>query len=461
VVMVTGVADFPPQRLPIRRSRPSPNAGANNQCNTPYSMRNLYNVSQTLTITNKAVTQTPFAQYPGGSESYGQPGLDQWVNINELPKSSRNVHIIGNQNGSFVNASTGDIEAELDIQMQTGMGVGATQYFAIEEGWMYDFAITMFNYGDACPLVITMSYGWPEEQQCDSSVLGDNCKQEHIPGWRVYLLRAEAEWLKLSATGRTVVASSGDTGAPGDNNDCSKSQTFKLHPGYPATGAWLTSVGATTLKDTSGEVDAAADVDASGGAPPICSPKYQCVCSTSKVEIPCMLDNSEYTGGGGASIVIPQPTWQSAQVAAYLKSGAKLPTHGYFNSSNRMFPDISAIGESVLIMPPEKVGGTSASCPLIGALVSQLNNWRLNNNLKPIGFFNPLLYQLAEANPEMLHDITVGDNWCDESECCPGFGFQSSKGWDPVTGWGTLNFGLLMHFVQTMDYSKYSNIRLK
>jgi len=44
---------------------------------------------------------------------------------------------------------TGDLEAQLDIQMQTGMGQGAAQGFYIENGWMYDFAVSVFTAGSA------------------------------------------------------------------------------------------------------------------------------------------------------------------------------------------------------------------------------------------------------------------------------------------------------------------------
>jgi tripeptidyl-peptidase-1 len=50
-------------------------------------------------------------------------------------------------------------------------------------------------------------------------------------------------------------------------------------------------------------------------------------------------------------------------------------------------------------------------------------------------------------DPSIFNDITKGNNWCTESGCCPGdgntnmFGYEAAKGWDPVTGLGTPNYG--------------------
>ena len=57
---------------------------------------------------------------------------------------------------------------------------------------------------------------------------------------------------------------------------------------------------------------------------------------------------------------------------------------------------------------------------------------------------------MAEDNPNIFNDIVEGNNFCTEYFCCPiredggsDFGYLSSKGWDPVTGLGTPNVGLM------------------
>ena len=52
-----------------------------------------------------------------------------------------------------------------------------------------------------------------------------------------------------------------------------------------------------------------------------------------------------------------------------------------------------------------------------------------------MGFLNPWLYSQGYQG---LNDIVGGNN-----PGCNTQGFQAVKGWDPVTGLGTPNFGLL------------------
>ena len=59
-----------------------------------------------------------------------------------------------------------------------------------------------------------------------------------------YIDRVNMEIIKLGLMGKTIVVSSGDTGAPDLN--CNKK--YPLNPIYPASSPWVTSVGATFIK---------------------------------------------------------------------------------------------------------------------------------------------------------------------------------------------------------------------
>ena len=51
-------------------------------------------------------------------------------------------------------------------------------------------------------------------------------------------------------------------------------------------------------------------------------------------------------------------------------------------------------------------------------------------------------------NPKIFNDITKGNNWCTENMCCNStFGYEAWIGWDPVTGLGTPNVGLMIEWL--------------
>ncbi|KAK6440358.1 hypothetical protein LTR95_003418 [Oleoguttula sp. CCFEE 5521] len=141
----------------------------------------------------------------------------------------------------------------------------------------------------------------------------------------------------------------------------------------------------------------------------------------------------DYYSGGGFSDVFEVPSYQKKATQHYLKHYA--PNYGskVFNNSGlaRGFPDISGIGLKVATVYLNKtygVGGTSASAPIIGGIVTLLNEERLAVGKGPIGFLNPVLY----SHPWALNDIVNGSN-----PGCGTDGFPASPGWDPVTGLGT------------------------
>jgi len=94
------------------------------------------------------------------------------------------------------------------------------------------------------------------------------------------------------------------------------------------------------------------------------------------------------------------------------------------------------------------VDGTSASTPLVAAIITLLNEIRLRNSQPVLGFLNPWIYQTASTNPEAFNDIVVGENGCsaNPSNCCP-YSFSAAPGWDPVTGVGSPKFNVLKNLL--------------
>ena len=208
-------------------------------------------------------------------------------------------------------------------------------------------------------------------------------------------MRCDDEFKKFGISGRTLLISSGDDGV-----NCGRNSEYT--PEWPTSSPHVTSVGGTATTD---------DV-------------WQC-------------------GGGGFSNVFPTPDYQKDVVKTYLASGEAPPTH-YFNTAGRAFPDVSAFAWNLEIIYNREVttvAGTRASTPTFAGIVSCLNDVRLRNGLPTLGFLNPLLYQVLKGKG--FHDITQGNNSGDET--CPGF--TAIQGWDPASGWGTPNFGVLRDLV--------------
>ena len=78
------------------------------------------------------------------------------------------------------------------------------------------------------------------------------------------------------------------------------------------------------------------------------------------------------------------------------------------------------------------VAGTSASTPVLGAIVAKLNEARLGAGKPPMGFLNPFIYK----NPAAFFDVTTGVN----SGIDKSVGFRAIKGWDAATGVGTPDY---------------------
>ena len=131
----------------------------------------------------------------------------------------------------------------------------------------------------------------------------------------------------------------------------------------------------------------------------------------------------------------------------FANAGDTLPPQSMWAKGGRGFPDVASLGANYLTEmqdSPTPVSGTSASAPMWAGLASRLINIAQQNDGKPLGFLNPLLYKAYAANPASFNDITEGDNKCTENGCADSCqGFTCVKGWDPVTGLGSPNYPTL------------------
>jgi len=215
---------------------------------------------------------------------------------------------------------------------------------------------------------------------------------------------------KLGAMGITVVIASGDDGSGGMSRQ--GSNNGKLSPSFPASIPYALSVGSTFFESgLSGEEQA----------------------------------TTQFGSGGGFSYDYSMPTYQSQAVKAYLNKNPQMGSKKYA-SNGRASPDVSLLGEKFAVESSGRVlavGGTSASTPSWGAVISLLNEDCLaaSGGTKTLGFVNPLFY----ANPDAFNDITKGNNAVGENA---GNGWKCTEGWDAATGLGTPNFSKLQDVVK-------------
>jgi len=257
-------------------------------------------------------------------------------------------------------------------------------------GWANDVA------GEAeHPNIVSLSYGSQKIDFCDATTVK----------------RLSQDVQKLGAMGVTVVIASGDDGSGGISRQ--GSNNGKLSPSFPASIPYALAVGSTFFDSgLSGEEVA----------------------------------TTQFGSGGGFSYDYDMPSYQSSAVQAYLAMNPKTGTNTYAKTG-RASPDVSLLGENFAVDISGQtipIGGTSASTPTWGAIISLLNEECLSasGGSKTLGFVNPLFYQHADA----FTDITQGSNAIGSNAAS---GWKCKKGWDAVTGLGTPQFTKLQDVVRT------------
>jgi subtilase family serine protease len=374
------------------------------------------------------------------------------------------------------------VEASLDIEFIMGIAPGIKTEF-----WYYsgmDFCGDLLTWSNSIlatkdgPLVHSVSYGW------QGNLTGIGCKDANIQ-------TIDANFAKVAARGITLIFASGDSGSGYGNGanygTCHTNADFQSNTAHVGTvsansTAWdageccdfskfvpftFTKHGreghCTYYSAVTGTVSAPGST--SGGVIngtlwpswPASSPWVTAVGATrfdgQKVGGEEVASDQFGSGGGFSTQYAQSPhaTWQSAMVATYIKGAPQLPPAGDFPPLGRATPDVSALGEGYHVYEGVQngvVGGTSASAPAFAALISLLNEARLQAKMPAMGFLNPFVYKNADA----FHDVVKGTNAIGRPPGGTGpqgpptlkYGYNCTKGWDPVTGVGTPSFGKLL-----------------
>lgn len=193
-------------------------------------------------------------------------------------------------------------EANLDVQYMMAVSqVTPTIYYYVDEedDFLLEWSADLLDSADP-PLVNSISYG------CEETDIDEG-----------YAQTADSMFIMLAARGVTIVASSGDDGAPGYNARYNDS-ACGYSPEWPASSPYVLSVGATQGPESD-------------------DPEIACASNTGGV----------ITSGGGFSNLYKIPSWQVNTVEgdyfSYINVNQLQPANGY-NVSGRAYPDVSLLG---------------------------------------------------------------------------------------------------------------------
>jgi kumamolisin len=278
------------------------------------------------------------------------------------------------------NSPGGDADGEvmLDIEVVGAVAPGAkiAVYFAPNTDQGFVDAISQAVHDSTRnPSLISISWGASEDAWTDQARKA-----------------MDAAFQDAAALGVTVTVAAGDDGSSDGASD------GKLHVDFPASSPYVLGCGGTKVVASAGKI-------------------------TSET-VWNELTAKEGATGGGVSKAFPLPAYQQA---------AGVPVQPETHFKGRGVPDVSGdadpvTGYNVRVDGKDMViGGTSAVSPLWAALLALINQ----HLGKPVGFINPLLYQISSP---AFEDITSGNNGH----------YKAGKGWDACTGLGSPNGAALL-----------------
>lgn len=284
--------------------------------------------------------------------------------------------------------STGEVMLDIDVAGAMAPGAKLAVYFStFDEKGMVDCLSAVIADAANNPSVLSISWGWDENQPFNGPVLWSPAAIDHV----------NHSFLAAAHLGITVCVSTGDDGSEAQIKD------GRAHACFPATSPYVLAVGGTTLharKDAKGQIQ------------------------TTEV---VWNDGPGSGTGGGVSDITPVPDWQKGLVPPSINSS---------HFAGRAIPDVAANADprtGYFTMSGGKlqiVGGTSASAPLWASLVARINA-QLGTR---VGNFNALLYSAIGPAKIALRDITSGNN---DTDGLLGGQYPAKAGWDACTGWGS------------------------
>jgi kumamolisin len=298
------------------------------------------------------------------------------------------VSVSGAKNDYRGRTGDADVEVALDMDWVRAVAPDAalSMYWVpnVDRGWV-DFLAAVIDAPEAQrPTVVSISWGMTEDG-LSTSRRYDQTRQL---------------FMQAALLGITFVCASGDAGAADELPDAPGFDRQR-HVDFPSVVPEVTSVGGTKLlSQSAGFVERTwNDGDGRGAT------------------------------GGGFSHFVRVPDWQKKALGRRVVTG-------------RGIPDVAAVaspdpGLSIRVRNAwTAAGGTSVAAPIWAAFLAQANAARTAASRPRLGAANAVLYALGAAAGSPFNDVTEGGNGYAGVE-----GYEAGKGWDPVTGLGSVNVG--------------------
>ncbi len=337
------------------------------------------------------------AGYDGGSSAIGMVEFDTYdptdVNNYMLCAGSyapnRIVNDVVVTGGVAPNSGSGAGEAELDLELASGLTASTTQIIDYYAPNNLQWAASLEDIlnkaaSDHKVSVLSISYGDYEADMTPT-----------------YMMAVNNSLQVLASEGISVFIASGDCGAYGSGQYGEKALSF------PASAPWAIAVGGTQLNaDPLGNVSS-----------------EQAWGNSSPDTTTCQ--NTWGSGGGVSSVSgFTVPSWQR---------GAGVENQ--YSTGLRQVPDVAAAAINISFYYQGlwlAVGGTSAAAPIWAAGIDVVNQDLAAHN-KPLFGGVPNIYMLANKHKVAFHDITQGNNQF----------YSATPGWDYTTGWGSPHFDII------------------
>jgi subtilase family serine protease len=372
------------------------------QCYTPQQIRTAYSIQPLLNkgITGKGRTIVLI-------DAYQSPTVQQDLNTFDTTfgLTPTTVHIIAPDGLTpFDDTDPNQLgwaeEISLDVQWSHAVAPGATIDLVLAKSSEDADILSVTKYAVEHNLGDVISQSFGEAESCADPKL---------------LVAEHKVFEEATSKHMTVFASSGDDGAAQPTCD---NTSYILSASTPASDPLVTGVGATHL-----------NADATTG-------KY--ISETA-------WNDSFGASGGGYSTVYKRPFYQNGVVRSQWRGVPDVSYNGDVNGGVLTVLGFLGADSGIYIF-----GGTSAGSPQWSGIIA-LADQRVHHR---VGFINPILYAIGR-NPftyhDAFHDIVSGNNTFIGTDTNGNTvtiqGYNTTRGWDPVTGWGSPIVSHLVNFL--------------